>query len=139
MANRNPSNIKAHEAKRAISREKYDEVKKQIQYCVNANEKVTLLGIAKRAGVSRAFIYNSAELRDLIENHKELTSNRAVSNSLSSRRDQQKIKSLQNKLEAVIAKSKNQSSEVERLRKEITVLKQHIERLTRESNVVPIG
>ena len=130
MANLNPSNDAAHKAKREISKEKAREVKRQIEHCISGNERITLLGIAKRDGVSRAFIYNSQELREF--------NAKVVAHGLSSKRDQQKIKGLQNKLEAVIAKSKNQALEIVRLQKENDILKQHIEKITAD-NVIPIS
>ena len=138
MANLNPSNDAAHKAKREISKEKAREVKRQIEHCISANERITLLGIAKRAGVSRAFIYNSQELRELIESHKVQANAKVVAHGLSSKRDQQKIKGLQNKLEAVIAKSKNQALEIVRLQKENDILKQHIEKISAD-NIIPIS
>ena len=128
MANTSPNIEGLATFRKLRSQSKIEHVKKIIQHSLEYSESLNINIIAKKAGISRNFIYSNCELKELIDSLREtaLIRNRR-------KIDQQKLtKSNANsfsKIRNITDRCKQLMNEVAALKKENINLKEHIELL----------
>lgn len=114
------------EHKRAESAQKAEAVKEAIRYMLYSSEVITLNKVARKANVSRTFIYSNAELREVIESSKAPSVIKAEKKRITSglaRSEESKVEIIR----TLKARIKNLVSEIEGLKQDNMKLRSYIE------------
>ncbi|MFL0809215.1 MAG: hypothetical protein K6L76_02255 [Agarilytica sp.] len=123
--NKNIEGLKKHQISR--SSEKREAVLKAISELQSLNREINFVTVAKKAGVSRKYIYSQPDLDKLVRSEKpssiQRERNKVVSLNASSQGQANKIRALSDKCKSL----QNENKE---LKKEVKLLQAYIEKLS---------
>jgi len=120
--NKNIDGLKKYHHTRSLN--KREAVEKAINSLRDLNQEINFLSVAKKAGVSRQYIYLQADLSELIRKEKPAS---IIRNKSKIMQFSASAKSTEHKIKTLTARCKYLTQENADLKKEINILQQHIE------------
>lgn len=117
----------------SLAKEKSEEKKQKVIDTINKmienEEKITFYSVYQKAGVSKSFVYNNEEIRDVIEHHRKNPTKKVQSKDAKDviiESQKRKIKELEKEVKA-LQKDESWKEKYEKLLKENKELKQQLE------------